>query len=122
MLTPFLVAMTSSPSKYAARCSNSVKSSTEDRARCEPKLRWMFTPRRLGVSIRCRNSCGRMSPTSWVAPLVCPLAWQSKQVTPREATSLLRSSVWLNCCCGKGVTSRRSPSRSFGLRIPLNSS
>ena len=44
-LTPFLVAMTGSPSKYAARCSNSVKSSTVFSARCEPNRRWMFTPR-----------------------------------------------------------------------------
>ena len=36
--------------------------------RWEPKRRWMFTPRRAGVSMRWRNSCGRMSPTSWVAP------------------------------------------------------
>ena len=34
---------------------------------------------------------------------------------------LRRSSVTLNCCCGKGVTSRRSPSSCFGLRISLNS-
>jgi len=43
----------------------------------------MFTPRRDGVSMRWRNSCGRMSPTRCAAPLVCPLTWQSKQVTPR---------------------------------------
>lgn len=33
MLTPFLVAITGSPSKYAARCSSSVKSSTLFKAR-----------------------------------------------------------------------------------------
>jgi hypothetical protein len=32
------VAKTGSPSKYAARCSNSVKSSTVISARCEPKI------------------------------------------------------------------------------------
>ena len=42
--TPFLVASTGSPSKYAARCSNSVKSSMLIKARCEPKIFWMFTP------------------------------------------------------------------------------
>ena len=42
MFTPFLAAMTWSPSKYAARCSNSVKSYTVFRARCEPNKRWMF--------------------------------------------------------------------------------
>ena len=43
----------------------------------------MLTPRSDGVSMRWRNSCGRMSPTRWVAALVWPLTWQSKQVTPR---------------------------------------
>src|SRR5207249_4604917 len=74
MFTPFLVAVTGSPSKYAACCSNSVKSSTLFMARSEPNSRWMFTPRSEGVSIRCRNGCGRMSPTRWAAPLVWPLA------------------------------------------------
>ena len=72
--------------------------------------------------MRWRNSCGRMSPTRCVAPLVWPLTWQSKQVTPRLARSLRRSSVWLNCCCGNGVTSSRSPSSCLGLRMSLNSS
>ena len=44
-LTPFFVAITGSPSKYAARCSNSVKSSTVFSARCEPNSRCTFTPR-----------------------------------------------------------------------------
>src|SRR2546430_14067928 len=39
----------------SARCSNSVKSSTVLSARCEPKSRWTFTPRRVGVSIRWRK-------------------------------------------------------------------
>ena len=52
MFTPFFVAITGSPSKYAARCSNSVKSSTDFSARCEPNSRWMFTPRSVGVSMR----------------------------------------------------------------------
>ena len=66
--------------------------------------------------MRCRNSCGRMSPTRWAAPLVWPLTWQSKQVTPRCGRSERRSSVWLNCCCGKGVTSRRRPSSLLGVQ------
>jgi hypothetical protein len=102
-----------SPSKYAARCSNSVKSSTLLSARCDPKRRWMPTPRSDGVSMRCRCSFGRMSPTVCVAELVCPLAWQSKQATPRLGFMLRRSSVWLNCCCGNGVSSSRSPSSCF---------
>ena len=56
------------------------------------------------------------------APLVCPLAWQSKQATPRLGFTVRRSSVGLNCCCGNGVTSSRSPSSCFGFRMPLNSS
>src|SRR5258708_4584734 len=96
MFTRFLAAMTWSPSKYAARCSNSVKSSTVFSARCEPNNRSMFTPRNDGVSMRWRNSCGRMSPTRCVEPLVWPLAWQSKQVTPRLGCSERRSSVWLS--------------------------
>ena len=47
----------------------------------------MFTPRSVGVSMRWRNSCGRMSPTRCVAALVWPLAWQSKQATPRLGRS-----------------------------------
>jgi hypothetical protein len=38
-IQPFFMAATGSPSKYAARCSNSVKSSTVRRARCEPNSR-----------------------------------------------------------------------------------
>ena len=38
---------------------------------------------------------------------------------PRRAR---RSSVALNCCCGKGVTSRRSPSSCLGFSIPSKSS
>ena len=54
--------------------------------------------------MRWRNSCGRMSPTRWVLAFVWPFAWHSKQVTPRLGRTLRRSSVWLNCCCGNGVT------------------
>ena len=54
--------------------------------------------------MRCRCSFGRMSPTVWVAALVWPLAWQSKQATPWCALTLRRSSVRLNCCCGNGVS------------------
>ena len=89
-------------------------------AQAEPKSRWTFTPRSVGVSIRCRNSCGRASPARCVAPLACPLAWQSRQLTPRCGRSERRSSVALNCCCGKGVTSRRKPSSCLGFRTPLN--
>ena len=41
---------------------------------------------------------------------------------PTRPSPIRRSSVWLNCCCGNGVTSSRSPSSCFGLRMPLNSS
>ena len=73
-IDPFFWAITGSPSKYAARCSNSVKSSTLRKARCEPNSRWTLTPRRVGVSMRWRNSWGRISPTRWVEALVWPLA------------------------------------------------
>ena len=43
--------------------SNSVKSFTVVRARCEPNRRCTFTPRREGVLMRSRNCWGRMSPT-----------------------------------------------------------
>jgi hypothetical protein len=56
-----------------------------------------------------------------VEAFVWPFAWQSRHATPRLGRSERRSSVWLNCCCGKGVSSRRSPSSCFGLRTPLNS-
>ena len=52
------------------------------RARCEPKRRWTWTPRSVGVSIRWRYDWGRTSGARWVAPFVCPLAWQSKHVDP----------------------------------------
>ena len=72
--------------------------------------------------MRWRCSFGRMSPTVCVAALVWPLAWQSKQATPWSARRLRRSSVALNCCCGNGVTSSRSPSSCLGFRMSLNSS
>ena len=54
-----------------------------------------------------------------VAALVWPLTWQSKQVTPRLGRSVRRSSVGLNCCCGNGVTSSRSPSSCLGFRMSV---
>ena len=51
-----------------------------------------------------------------------PFAWQSRHATPRLGRSERRSSVGLNCCCGKGVSSRRRPSSCFGLSRSLNSS
>src|SRR5713101_2510790 len=62
----------------------------------------MLTPRRVGVSIRWRNSCGLMSPTKWVAPLLFPFWWQSKQVTPRLGSSLRRSAVRFELLLRKG--------------------
>ena len=80
----------------------------------------MLTPRRLGVSMRRRWVCGRMSPTRWVAADVWPLTWQSRQATPcmPAGCSVLRSAVALNCCCGNCVTSSRRPSRSLAFKIP----
>ena len=50
-----------------------------------------------------------------------PFEWQSKQAAAqRSAASTRRSSVALNCCCGKGVSNRRSPSSCLGVRMPLN--
>src|SRR5262245_21313145 len=63
-----------------------------------------------------------MSPTRWVAPLVWPLTWQSRQATPRLGFSVLRSSVLLNCCWGNCVNRSRSPSSCSGFIIPLKSS
>ena len=67
-----------------------LQSSTLRSARCDPKSRWTFTPRRVGVSMRWRNSWGRMSPTRCVDAFVCPLTWHSRQETPR----LGRSDHW----------------------------
>ena len=53
----------------------------------------MFTPRRLGVSMRRRCDCGRMSPTRCVAAEVWPLTWQSKQATPCMPSGLLGLAV-----------------------------
>jgi len=39
-----------------------------------------------------------------------PFEWQSKQAAPMLGIAERRSSVALNCCCGKGVNKRRSPS------------
>src|SRR5207253_10865360 len=68
--------------------------------------------------MRKRAACGRLSGFRWKAPLVWPFAWQSRHVTPRLAASILRSSVWLNCCWGNGVSSRRMPSIWTGVTMP----
>ena len=77
-------------------------------------------PRKLTVSIRKRSSCGRVSGFSWNVAFVWPFVWQSKQVTPRLGSCTLRSSVWLNCCCGFGVSSSRMPSICTGVTLPYS--
>ena len=69
--------------------------------------------------MRWRNSWGRMSPTRWVAPLVWPLAWQSKQATPRLGRTVRRSSVALNCCCGKRAQEQPQPLELLGIQDPV---
>ena len=41
--------------------------------------------------------------------MVWPFTWQSRQVTPRLGSRLLRSSVGLNSSCGNGVSNMRKP-------------
>ena len=41
------------------------------------------------MSSRIRRCCGRMSGFSWIWPVVWPLTWQSKQVTPRLGSCTL---------------------------------
>ena len=106
---PFFIAWIGSPLKYAVRCSNSVKSSTERRLRFEPWICWLNTPRRLVVSRRKRRCCGRMSGVRWNCPVVWPLTWQSRHVTPRLGSRVLRSSVGLNSSCGNGVSKQTEP-------------
>jgi len=45
--------------------------------------------------------------------------WQSKQAAADAGNRERRSSVALNCCCGKGVNNTRSPSRCLGVSIPF---
>ena len=118
---PFFIARIGSPLKYAVRCSNSVKSSTDRRLRFDPWICWLNSPRRLTVSIRNRRSCGRMSGLRWNCAVVCPLTWQSRHATPICGFGLLRSSVRLNSSCGSGVSSSRIPSSCTGVMISLNS-
>jgi hypothetical protein len=73
-------------------------------------------PRSGGVSMRCRNSWGRMSPTRWVAASVWPLRRQSKQVTPRLGAWARRSSVWLNCCGGERGHQQPQALQLFGVQ------
>ena len=68
------------------------------------------------VSSRKRAACGRTSGVRWKAALVWKFEWQSRQVTPRLGSATLRSSVWLNSSCGKGVSSSRRPSTCTGVR------
>jgi hypothetical protein len=48
--------------------------------------------------------CGRVSGAKCVAPFWWPFEWQSKQAEPILGSSERRSSVALNCCCGKALT------------------
>ena len=48
----------------------------------------LWLPRKVGVSIRVRASVGRVPGSSAIAPLACPLTWQSKQATPRTGCSV----------------------------------
>ena len=84
--------------------------------------RWMFTPRRLTVSSRWRKACGRMSPTQMVARVGVSVHVAVEAGYAQARLAHRRSSVWLNCCCGKGVTRSRRPSICLGLTFPLNSS
>ncbi len=77
MFMPFFIARIGSPLKYAVRCSNSVKSSTDRRLRFEPWICWWKTPRRLVVSSGKRRCCGRPSGVRWNCPVVWPFTWQS---------------------------------------------
>jgi hypothetical protein len=83
MFMPFFIARIGSLLKYAVRCSNSVKSSTDRRLRFEPWICWWKTPRRLVVSSRKRRCRGRTSGVRWNCPVVWPFTWPSKQVTPQ---------------------------------------
>src|SRR6266446_1904375 len=79
----------------------------------------MFRPRSDIVLMRWRNHSGRASGARCVAPFWWPFEWQSKQAEPMLGSSERRSSVALNCCCGKGVSNRRSPSSCLGVRMPF---
>ena len=65
----------------------------------------MFTPRSDGVSMRWRNSCGRMSPTRCVARVgvAVGVAVEAGDAAAGPSSCGGRRSA-LNCCCGNGVT------------------
>ena len=65
------------------------------------------------MSRRRRRSCGRLSGFRWNCPVVWPLTWQSRQVTPNK---LFAPIVVVDSSCGNGVN-KRSPSSWTGVRM-----
>src|SRR5262245_51364543 len=59
MFIPFFMAWIGSPLKYAVRCSNSVKSSTERRLRLDPTRPATRRPARAALQEDCRRKLGQ---------------------------------------------------------------